>query len=55
MFTNLQKQSNTLKSSLLFKKNTNFTGERILSIKNVNFLGFGSRLALELGLEGQFP
>ena len=27
LFTNIQKQQNTLKSSLLFKKNTNFTGK----------------------------
>ena len=26
LFTNVQKQYNMLKSSLLFKKNTNFTG-----------------------------
>ena len=27
LFTNIQKQQNKLKISLLFKKNTNFTGE----------------------------
>ena len=27
LFTNIQKQWNMLKSSLLFKKNTNFTGK----------------------------
>ena len=27
MFLNIKKQKNTLKISLLFKKNTNFTGE----------------------------
>ena len=27
LFTNIQKQQNTLKSTLLFKKSTNFTGE----------------------------
>ena len=27
LFTNIQKQENMLKISLLFKKNTNFTGE----------------------------
>ena len=27
LFTKIQKQQNTLKSSLRFKKNTNFTGE----------------------------
>ena len=27
MFTNIQKQQNTLKSRLIFKKNTKFTGE----------------------------
>ena len=27
LFTNIQKQKNMLKSSLLFKKNTNFTGK----------------------------
>ena len=27
LFTNIQKQYSTLKSSLIFKKNTNFTGE----------------------------
>ena len=27
LFTNIQKQENTLKSSLLFKKNTNFTDQ----------------------------
>ena len=29
LFTNIQKQYSTLKSNLLFKKNTNFTGEQI--------------------------
>ena len=29
LFTNIQKQQNTLKSSLLYKKNANFTGEEL--------------------------
>ena len=42
LFTNIQKQQDMLKSSLLFKKNTNFTGwsvdnSRILRIMNAKF------------------
>ena len=29
LFTNIQKQKNMLKISLLFKKNTNFAGEKL--------------------------
>ena len=38
LFTNIPKQWNMLKISLLFKKFTNFS--RILRIKNVKFLGY---------------
>ena len=34
-FTNIQKQQNTLKSSLLSKKNTNFTGITRLRTKEI--------------------
>ena len=40
LFTNIQKQYNMLKISLLFQKNTNFTNNsRILTIKNAKFSG----------------
>ena len=38
LFTNIQKQKSILKSSLLFKKNLNYT--RILRIKNAKFSGY---------------
>ena len=42
LFTGMQKQYIILKSSLLFKKNANFTGEcwRILKIKDAKFFNF---------------
>ena len=36
LFINIQKQQNMLKSNLLFKKNTNFTG-KFLRLKMRNF------------------
>ena len=43
LFTNIPKQHNILKISLLFKKFTNFTGNnsRFLRIKNANFSRYG--------------
>ena len=39
LFTNIQKQQNMLKIGVLFKKNTNFTGEysKILRIQNAKY------------------
>ena len=35
LFTNIQKQQHTLKSSLLFKKNANFTGDYLENYKDL--------------------
>ena len=40
LFTNIPKQQNTLKSSLLFKKNTNLNNSRILRIQETKVLGY---------------
>ena len=41
LFTNIQKQQNTLKSSLLFNKNTNLQIPiQIIGIKSANFSGY---------------